>query len=387
MTTSTLSTMPSPANGHSIRRTQLAVATLFLVLGFNFGTWASRIPALKVQLGLSTAEVGFLLLASGLGAVFSFPVTATILHRLGSKAACLISGALLPVVLIGLALAPNYPVALLMMLLEGVLASLLNVGMNAQGVQAETVGKQAIMSRLHAVFSLGGLAAALFASGMTFFTDVIWVHFLLAALILWLAVAVSIPYLLAEKPQAQAGGKRFALPEGVALWLGLLALCGTVVEGSMADWSALYLKDAVMASAQIAPLGIAFFSITMFIARWFGDAWRMRFGAPKMLLWGGLLAGVGLSAALLLGGLIPALVGFALVGLGMAAVSPCVYTQAAKQGAVALAAVTTMGSIGALMGPPMIGFVAHETSLSWGMGLVALAALMIAALTPRVKWD
>ncbi|WP_410498778.1 MFS transporter [Chitinibacter sp. S2-10] len=370
-----------------IRRTQLAVATLFLVLGFNFGTWASRIPALKIYLGLSTAEVGFLLLASGLGAVFSFPVTATILHKLGSKAACMISGALLPLVLIGLALAPNYPVALFMMLLEGVLASLLNVGMNAQGVQAEIVGKQAIMSRLHAVFSLGGLAAALFASGMTFISDLVWVHFLVASMILWLAVAVSVRHLLVEKPQASGGGQRFVLPTGVALWLGLLALCGTIVEGSMSDWSALYLKDVVAASAQMAPLGIAFFSVTMFIARWFGDVWRTQFGAPKMLLWGGLLSGLGLSAALLIGGLVPALIGFALVGLGMAAVSPCVYAQAAKQGAVALAAVTTMGSIGALMGPPVIGFVAHETSLSWGMALVALAAALIALLTPRVKWD
>lgn len=371
----------------SLRRTQLAIATLFLVLGFNFGTWASRIPALKQQLDLSTAEVGFLLLASGVGAVFSFPVTATVLHKYGSKMACLIAGGLLPLVLLGLALAPNYPTALLVMLLEGVLASLLNVGMNAQGVKAETVGKQAIMSRLHAVFSLGGLAAAIFASGITFVSEAVWVHFLIAALILWLAVAVSVRHLLHDRPERHADGQRFALPSGVALWLGLMALCGTVVEGSMSDWSALYLKDVVGATAQWAPLGIAFFSITMFIARWFGDGWRTQLGAPKMLLGGGLLAGVGLACALMIGGLVPALFGFALVGLGMAAVSPCVYAAAAKHGAVALAAVTTMGSIGALMGPPMIGFVAHETSLSWGMGLVALSALLIAVLTPKIKWD
>ncbi|QLI83127.1 MFS transporter [Chitinibacter fontanus] len=369
-----------------MRRTQLAIATLFLVLGFNFGTWASRIPALKVQLGLSTAEVGFLLLASGLGAVFSFPITASVLHKFGSKMACMIAGGLLPLVLIGLALAPNYPTALLVMVFEGVLASLLNVGMNAQGVKAETVGKQAIMSRLHAVFSLGGLAAALFASAMTFISDVVLWHFLSAAIILWFAVAISIGHLLLDK-QEQGNGKRFALPTGIALWLGLMALCGTIVEGSMSDWSALYLKDVVGASLQWVPLGIAFFSVTMFIARWFGDGWRTRFGAPKMLLWGGVISGVGLFTALLIGGLIPALLGFALVGLGMAAVSPCVYAAAAKHGAVALAAVTTMGSIGALMGPPMIGFVAHETNLSWGMGLVALAAVLIAVLTPKINWE
>ncbi|WP_373975205.1 MFS transporter [Chitinibacter sp. SCUT-21] len=371
----------------SLRRTQLAIATLFLVLGFNFGTWASRIPALKAQLQLSTAEVGFLLLASGFGAVFSFPITATILQKYGSKAACMIAGLLLPLVLIGLALAPNYPLAIAVMLLEGVLASLLNVGMNAQGVKAETVGKQAIMSRLHAVFSLGGLAAALFASGMTFVSEQVWLHFLFAAALLWLAVIVSLSHLLLDQQEQSAGGRRFALPSGVALWLGLMALFGTIVEGSMSDWSALYLKEGAGAGSQMAPLGIAFFSITMFIARWFGDGWRTQLGAPKMLFWGGVLSGGGLLCALLIGGLVPALIGFALVGLGMAAVSPCVYAAAAKHGAVALAAVTTMGSIGALMGPPMIGFVAHHSNLSWGMAVVALAGLMIAILTPRIKWS
>ncbi|WP_028448909.1 MFS transporter [Chitinibacter tainanensis] len=377
---------PLAAHSGNLRRSQLAVATLFLVLGFNFGTWASRIPDLKLQLGLTTAEVGFLLLASGLGAVFSFPLTAKILQRYGAKTACLISCTLIPLVLLGLAAAPSYSLAIAVMAVEGVLASLLNVGMNAQGVLLEATGKQAIMSRLHAVFSLGGLLAALFASGLSKFGAGVWPHFLAGALILWAAVAVSIPHLHADQAQAQQGGKRFALPTGIALWLGLMALFGTIVEGSMSDWSALYLKEETGASAQWAPLGIAFFSVTMFIARWFGDQWRTQFGAARLLLWGGSLAGGGLLVALLIGGMVPALLGFALVGIGMAAVSPCVYAAAAQQGAVSLAAVTTMGSIGALMGPPVIGFVAHHSSMAWGMAVVGVAALLIAVLTPRIRW-
>ncbi len=373
----------------SLRRSQLAVASLFLVLGFNFGTWASRIPALKMQLGLSAAEVGILLLASGLGAVFSFPVTATLLHKLGSRKLCILAGSLIPLILILLALAPNFPMAMAVMALEGVAVACLNVAMNSQGVEVELAGKQAIMSRLHAVFSLGGLLAALFASALTMYTDSLVVHFVAAAAILWLGVVYAIPGLLHEKIKEVGGGngKRFVIPTGVALWLGLIALCGTVVEGSMSDWSALYLKDVVGASAQIAPLGIACVSGTMLIARWFGDGWRMRFGAERMLTVGGVLAGGGLALALLLGGLVPTLLGFALVGLGVAAVSPCVYAAAAKHGAVALAAVTTMGSIGALMGPPVIGFIAHASSLAWGMAVIALAAALISVCTKKVNWN
>ncbi|MBM5570870.1 MULTISPECIES: MFS transporter [Deefgea] len=373
----------------SLRRSQLAVASLFLVLGFNFGTWASRIPALKTQLGLSAAEVGILLLASGLGAVFSFPVTATLLHKLGSRKMCILAGLTLPCVLIGLALAPTFPLAIVVMALEGVTVACLNVAMNSQGVEVELAGKQAIMSRLHAVFSLGGLLAALFASALTTSTDSVLIHFVAGAAVLWAGVLYAIPGLLHEqiKEGGASNGKRFVIPTGVALWLGMIALCGTIVEGSMSDWSALYLKDVVGASAQLAPLGIACVSGTMLIARWFGDGWRTRFGAERMLTVGGVLAGGGLALALLLGGLVPALLGFALVGLGVAAVSPCVYAAAAKHGAVALAAVTTMGSIGALMGPPVIGFIAHASNLAWGMAVIALAAALISVCTKKVNWD
>jgi MFS family permease len=106
-----------------------------------------------------------------------------------------------------------------------------------------------------------------------------------------------------------------------------------------------------------------------------------------MLSAGGTLAGSGLVLALLAGGLIPALIGFALVGLGIAAVSPCVYAAAAKNGPVALASVTTMGSVGGLLGPPVIGFISHASSFSWGMAVIAMAAWLVAAGTRKVRWD
>ncbi|WP_295762833.1 MFS transporter [Undibacterium sp.] len=378
----------------ALRRNQLAVATLFLVLGFNFSSWASRIPALKNQLALSAAEVGVLLLACGLGAVFSFPVTAVLLQRLGSRRLCMLTGALLPLLLLSLSIVENLQLAMLMMALEGLVVSCLNVAMNAQGVAVETLGQRAIMSRLHAVFSLGGLLGALFASAITSYSASLVLHFALCAALLWAAVILALPYLLADTLRAPAkalaeakSGWRIVLPNRLALWLGAIAMCGTVVENSMSDWSALYLKEVVRVAPELAPLGIACVSGAMLLARWFGDGWRMRWGAQRMLTIGGALAGSGLAMALLLGGLIPALLGFALVGLGIAAVSPCVYTAAAKNGPVALASVTTMGSIGGLMGPPMIGFIAHASSFSWGMAVIALAAYLVAAATRKMSWD
>lgn len=385
----------------SLRRSQFAVASLFLVLGFNFSTWASRIPAIKSQLGLSAAQVGVLLLAGGLGAVFSFPVTASLLHKLGSRKLCIGTAVLLPFLLLALALAPTLEVAMAVMATEGIVVSCLNVAMNAQGVAVEVAGQRAIMSRLHAVFSLGGLLAALFASLITAQTDSLLGHFVASALLLWLTVGFALPHLfhdqlVEEKTQKEqtadvklpkASRFSLALPNGVALWLGMIVLCGTVVENSMSDWSALYLKEVVGTAPELAPLGIACVSGAMLLARWFGDGWRMRWGARRMLSAGGTLAGSGLVVALLAGGLIPALIGFALVGLGIAAVSPCVYAAAAKNGPVALASVTTMGSVGGLLGPPVIGFISHASSFSWGMAVIAMAAWLVAAGTRKVRWD
>jgi len=113
----------------------------------------------------------------------------------------------------------------------------------------------------------------------------------------------------------------------------------------------------------------------------------VRFGARAILFDGSLLAGLSLGAALVLGGVVPGLVGYALVGVGIAIVSPCVYAAGAKQGAVALASTMTLGSIGFLVGPPLIGSVAQATSLAWGVGVIAGSSLLLAWCSRQVRWD
>ncbi|MBE9608831.1 MFS transporter [Chitinilyticum piscinae] len=371
------------------RRAHLAIATLFFALGINYGTWAARIPALKQQLQMNDAEVGIFLLASGLGAVFSFPLTAWILQRFGTRTACLLAAGGLPLVLLLLAGVSNYPAGVSIMVFEGVLASCLNVAMNTQAVELEAQSGRMVMSRLHAIFSLGLFSAALLAWLVQSITPLLWQHFVLAAVLLISAAIYAAGGLLPTRPAAEepgSQGRRFALPAGAALGFGVLAFCGTIVEGSMNDWTALYLKEVAGASERAAVTGLAAFSATMLISRWFGDAWRLRFGARKLLLGGGLLTGLALLLGVGLAGFWPGVLAFALAGLGMAAVSPCVYQGAARHGAITLAAVTTMGSIGALLGPPLLGFVAHASSLAWAMAIVAVMALLIALLSRSVRW-
>ncbi|MFJ6619359.1 MFS transporter [Kitasatospora sp. NPDC091335] len=374
------------------RRSQVAIGALFFVLGFQYATWVSRVPALKARLDLGEAQIGLLLMTCGIGAAVSFPLVAVLMRRIGSRLLSVLSALALGVILLALSVVPNYPVTLLVLFFDGVAVGCLNVAMNAQGAALEARFERTTMSRLHATFSAGSLLAALLASGVNAFTGTLAVHFGLAAALLAVLVVAARSGLLADGPDAAAAPEEkkqrrgFVLPTVATLWMGLAMVFGTVTEGAMNDWSALYLKDYVHAGAGLAPLGIAVVSVMMVCARIFADGWRTRFGDARIVRTGSLLAGLGLALALAVGGVAPTLIGFACVGLGVAAVTPCVYVAAARQGADALSLVAAMGTTGLLAGPAVIGFIAGATSLLWGMAAVAASAAIVSLCATRISW-
>ncbi|AIV33647.1 MFS transporter [Streptomyces sp. CCM_MD2014] len=381
-------------------RGQLAIAALFLSLGFQYATWAARIPAVKADLDLSAAEVGVLLMAAGIGAAVSFPAVAWLMRRMGSRRLALLSQLGLALLLLALAAAPDYPVALLVMCVDGVLVGCLNVAMNAQGAALEARHARNTMARLHAVFSAGSLLAALLASGMTAATESVTAHFAVAVALLVVLGATARTGLLDEETapdgtdpapaqtpaEPKPERRRWSVPSRLTLWMCCAMVFGTVAEGAMNDWSALYLKDVAKASAELAPLGIAVVSGMMVVARLFADGWRSRWGDGRVVLLGSAVAGTGLAVALVSGGVAPALAGFACMGLGIAAVTPCVYAAAARQGSDALTLVAAMGTTGLLAGPPLIGFIAGASGLAWGMGAVAASAGAVALCSTRIRW-
>nr|WP_031169140.1 MFS transporter [Streptomyces durhamensis] len=378
--------MPAP----SFARAKWSVAALFCFLGFQYGTWVSRLPALKTRLDLGAGEVGLLLMACGAGAAASFPLVAVLMRRLGSRRLALASALGLLAVLAALSVVPDYPLAVLAVCADGVAVGCLNVAMNAQGAALETVYGRAVMSQLHATFSAGLLTAALLASGVTTLTGSVPGHFASAGALLLLLLVCSRPGLLghgepAPPDEPRRRGSR-ALPSGTTLLMGCAMAFGTVTEGAMNDWSTLYLRDVVRASATVAPLGIAVVSVMMLLARVCADRWRTRWGDGRVVRTGSAVAAGGLALALLTGGVVPTLLGFACVGLGAAAVTPCVYVAAADRGAPALALVAAMGTTGLLAGPALIGFVAGAAGLGPGMATVAASALVVTLTATWIPW-
>jgi MFS family permease len=348
------------------------------------------------------------------GAAASFPLVAAWMKRFGSAALCVASAGALGLLPLALGAAPDYPVALVVVCLDGVGVACLDVAMNAQGAQLEEQFGRKAMGKLHATFSGGSLLGALLASAMNAATSSLEAHFAVAAALVLLvlgyarhdllpaptpsgaaaaaAAAAAAPDAAADQAVDPKPRRRFRprievpVPTRVTLWMGLAMAFGTIVEGAMNDWSALYLKTVAKAAAGLTPMGIAVFSIAMVVARVGSDSWRKRWGDARIVVLGSALACVGLTLAVLVGGVVPALAGFALVGLGIASVTPCVYVAAANHGADALALVAAMGTVGLLAGPGVIGLIAGGAGLTWAMGAVAISAAIVAACTSRITW-
>jgi fucose permease len=239
------------------------------------------------------------------------------------------------------------------------------------------------MSSLHALFSVGGVAGALLAAGAMGAGVSDAGHVLGAALLALAAAALALPRLTLEPRQRGAIGPALVRPPRALLGLGFLAFVGLLAEGAMADWSAVYLHDTLGASAALAAVGFAAFSLAMAAGRFAGDAATRRVGPRAVLRASGAVAAAGLGSALLVGRPAAGIAGCALVGLGIANIVPILFSAAARGSGVepgrALAAVATIGYLGFLCGPPLIGAVAEVAGLTVGLALVSAAGALVAA--------
>lgn len=375
---------------------RLAVAALFFYNGALFASWASRIPAVQSAHGLSHGALGLALLAIGLGAVVAMPVAGVLIARMGSRKVCWISAVLLALFLIAAVLAPNQGLLIAALVCFGANHGAIDVAMNAQAVAVERAYRRPIMSSFHALWSIGGLAGAAFggllaSSGVGFVA-----HIATVALVMMLLVLIAFPYLLdvqkqetgdsGESPRPPSWG--FRLPTGVLFALGAIAFCIMMGEGAMADWIAVFLRRSIGAAEGVAAAGYATFSITMALGRMCGDALTSRWGPVRIVRYGAVLAACGLGVALVGGTTLLALAGVACVGAGYAIIVPLVFSAAGRANhgspGVAIASVTTLGYLGFLVGPPLIGFAADLLGLRGALGLVVCASLAVSFLAPSL---
>ncbi len=361
-----------------------ATFTVFSVNGAMIGTWVGHIPWLQDHLGISRATLGLCLLCMATGAFIAMPLTGHVLDRRPSASlvrwTTLVFCLMLPLPL--LASSPYMLGAILFVF--GASNGAMDVSMNAHGVAIqETLGRP-IMSSLHGGWSVGGFAA----SGLVALAAAAGLDPRLESLIvgvgLWLLCLWIIRRLGAASAHSSAGGG-LALPTRPVLLIGGLCFLVMLAEGAIGDWSGIYLRHTTGASPGTAALAFTGFSLGMALARLGGDAINARIGAGRLLRIGTALVAIALGGVLLVGERGPAVIGFAVCGLGIANAVPLLFSAAGRidPPGPSLAAAFTLGYTGFIVGPPIIGFISDQAGLPRTLALLTVALVTVTVLGGR----
>ena len=374
-----LTSVPAPGVTGAALATRLA----FFAAGFTMAAWAPLIPFAKARLGASDAELGLLLLCLGIGSLIAMPVTGYLSARNGARGMILLGGCGLVMLLPLMMLAESGLLLGGLLFVFGAALGTIDVAMNVHGAEVERRAARAMMSGFHAMWSVGGVAGAGAMTALLSLGSGPLVAAFMGAVIAALALILAAPRLL--RAQAGVSPPSLVRPRGIVLLIAALTAIVFLIEGAILDWGALLSVERALLPKEQAGLGFLLFSVAMTAGRLAGDRLVSRIGAYATLLGGGLLVMAGLALVIAAPGLVLPLAGFLLVGAGAANLVPVLISAAGRQEimppALAIAAVTTTGYGGILLGPALIGFAAEASSLAmafWGL-VVLMAAIVTTA--------
>jgi len=368
-----------------------AVGSLFFIQGLSFASWASRIPTIQQKLELNETQLGFVLLALPVGLLTSLPISGFLVSKLGSRKIVLIASVAYSIFLISIGLTTNITQIMAALFFFGLVGNMVNISVNTQAVGVEAIYKRPIMASFHGLWSLAGFTGAAIGTFMIARNIIPFYHFLSAAIIAIIVLAISARYTLQEDHNSENKSKIFVIPDKSLLFLGLITFSGMICEGAMFDWSGIYFQKVVRPSKDWIGAGYTAFMLTMASGRFIADWFAHKFGLKATLQLSGTLIAAGLMLAVIFPSLATALTGFLLVGFGVSSVVPLVYSSAGRSKAmspgVAIAAVSTIGFFGFLLGPPLIGFIAGIINLRASFTLIAVMGLSVAVLSSFIRKD
>jgi MFS family permease len=381
-----MQTTPSISALESLREV-FSTRAMFFCSGLATATWAAIIPIIKTNVGIDDGTLGLLLLCLGIGAILSMPLAGALATRFGCKLVMLFTVCIFSFFLIFLPLATSILSLAFLLVIFGFGIGATDCVMNIQAILVEKRANRHLMSGFHGFYSLGGIfgagmMAALLSSGITALQACSMVSLLIVGT-LFHSHRGLLPF---SNPKE---GPAFTLPQGPVLLIGLICFSLFLAEGTVLDWSGVYLTEYQNTPHSIAALGLFSFSLTMTFGRLTGDKTIARFGSRTVLTSGGLVASAGMFLAVSSPELYIALLGYALVGLGCANIVPIMFSATGKQTempqSLAVPAVSTLGYIGVLAGPASVGQVAHYFTLPIALYIIAGLIFVATALSLRVK--
>ncbi|GGQ38599.1 MFS transporter [Couchioplanes azureus] len=373
----------------TLPRARAATSMIFTVHGAVTGTFAARVPWIADHVGTGAGGLGLALLMPGVGAVLAMPLSGRLAHRYDLRA---LTRALILLWCAALVL-PSLPSTIaglcLALVAYGAAAGVADVAMNAQAVVIEERYGRSVMSSFHGFWSLGGLAGSAVAALAARAGLDARPHFLVTAVVLGAVTLAAAARLLPHRPEPEAGAPpAFALPSRAVLPIGLVALCAVFAEGAGLDWAAVYIRDILGGTASTAALTVSMFSISMALARFAGDRVIERLGPVTTVRLAGLCASAGAVTVVLGDRVLLGILGFGLVGVGIAVVVPLVFATAGRLGehpGRSLAGVAGIAYGSGLVAPGIIGGIAHASSLTASFVLVAALTVLMGLGAPLLR--
>ena len=348
----------------------------FFISGFAAASWAPLVPILRERLFIEEDLLGMLLLCIGIGSLLTMPIAGTLASRFGCRKVLTISSIIIAGLLLILCKVSIFWLTVPIVLLFGGIMGCIDVVMNIQSVVVEKAVKHQIMSSMHAMYSVGGfVGAGLFG---------VWVGFLklspFQSTLISSAIILAILLKFSKHLIAEGGGEKnsklIAVPKGVLVFIGLIAMISYLVEGAVMDWSGVFLTITKGFDISVAGTGFAMFSAAMLLMRFVGDNLVQNFGSKIVVLGGCAVAFAGFLLLIFSDSQKILFAGFFLIGIGCANIVPVFFSMLGRQKIMpvnmAIPAVSTLGYLGILMGPAIIGFVAKATSLYFSFGLLAI---------------
>lgn len=357
---------------------------MFFLLGMGTANWAVRIPDVQRSLGLSEGMLGIALLSVAAGALIAMPIAGRLVTHFGSRPVTVAAAITYGLALALPPLAGSLEMLVAALLVVGLANGSMSVSINAQASAVQDAYGQPVMGRIHAFYSIGGLAGALAGGRVAAMGIGPAPHLAGVSVVIVLGACVAWAGMLPARADAMPGHVRAPGELRLLAPLGALAFFILFGEGAVMNWSAVYLRNVSQAGPGLAAAGFAAFSLTMAVGRLIGDGFIARLGPVRVAQFGGSLAALGVALAVAYPHPIAAIAGFGAVGAGLSVMFPIVLSASARTPGVvagsAIATVSICGYAGLLAGPPLIGAVANVLTLRAGLALVIVACVGVVLL-------
>jgi fucose permease len=371
--------MALPARFPATRPELAATRIIFFAAGIVQAAWAPLVPFAKARLAIDDGSLGILLLCLGLGSMLAMPISGGLVARFGCQRVIVVAGTIFVLILPLLALIDTWIGCALALGIFGASIGTCDVAMNLHGIIAERNRGRPMMSGFHALFSLGGIVGASGVSAMLYADITPFMSAGVIAIFGFMALTAAAPRLLPHAGESEQSSAILGVPRGIVLFIGTLCFLSFLAEGAILDWRAVFLRDYREAAPAMAGLGYAMFATAMAVGRFVGDPIRSALGEARVLFLGGIIAATGFFMVVVVWGPLAGLIGFFLVGTGASNIVPVLFSAVGRarltQSSQAVAAVTTLGYVGILAGPALIGFVARWANLQ--VAFISLAVVML----------